>query len=52
MEDEKRTQFLNVDLDIFSKVPLDRIVDAFGEKVFVLHAGKWGRRYSAHFRAQ
>jgi hypothetical protein len=47
--DNEGTQFLNVDLDVFSKVPLDPIVDAFGKKVFVLHAGKWGRRYSAHF---
>jgi hypothetical protein len=48
MENEEGTQFLNVDLDIFSRVPLDPIVEAFGKKVFVLHVGKWGRRYSAH----
>lgn len=49
MEGEEGTHFLNVDLDIFSRARLDPIVDAFGEKVFVLHVGKWGRRYSAHF---
>ena len=49
MEDEEGTHFLNVDLEIFSRARLDPIVDAFGEKVSVLHVGKWGRRYSAHF---
>ena len=49
MEIEEGTHFLNVDLDIFSRARLDPIVDAFGEKVFVLHVGKWGRRYGAHF---
>jgi hypothetical protein len=43
------TQFLNVDLDIISKVPLDAIVDALGSRVFVLYVGRWGRRHSAHF---
>ena len=47
-ENDEGTQFLNVDLDMFSQVPLDPIVEAFGTKVFVLHVGKWGRRYSAH----
>ena len=47
--EEQQTQFLNVDLDVFSKTPLDRIAAAFGEKVFVLHVGRWARRYSAHF---
>ena len=47
--DDQGTQFLNVDLDIFSKAPLDPIVEAFGKKVCVLYVGKWGRRYSAHF---
>ena len=47
--DEDRTHFLNVDLDVFSRTPLDPLVAAFGEKVFVLHVGKWRRRYSAHF---
>jgi hypothetical protein len=43
------TQFLNVDLDVFSKVPLDPIADAFGERVLVLHVGRRGRRFGAHF---
>ena len=48
MDNHGGTQFLNVDLDIFGKVPLDPIVEAFGDEVLVLHVGKWGRRYSAH----
>jgi hypothetical protein len=46
--DESETTFLNVDLDIWSKSPLDELVDAFGRKACVLHVGKEGRRYSAH----
>lgn len=48
MDSRAGTQFLNVDLDIFAKVPLDAIVEAFGDDVIVLHAGRRGRRYSAH----
>lgn len=47
--EERQTQFLNVDLDVWSKTPLDRIAAAFGDKVCVLYLGKCGRRYSAHF---
>jgi hypothetical protein len=46
--EERPTHFLNVDLDVWSRTPLDPIVDAFGDRVFVLHVGKWRRRYSAH----
>ena len=42
------TQFLNVDLDIWSHAPLDRLVAAFGRKAIVLHTGKEGKRYAAH----
>ena len=48
MKTEARTRFLNVDLDIFSTVPLDKIVESFGEKVTVLYCGRWGKLYSAH----
>jgi hypothetical protein len=48
MDSKAGTRFLNVDLDIFAKVPLDAIVEAFGDDVIVLHAGRRGRRYSAH----
>jgi hypothetical protein len=42
------TRFLNVDLDIWSRSALDSLVAAFGSRVFVLHAGREGRRYAAH----
>src|SRR6267378_955547 len=47
MSDQERTNLLNVDLDIVSDSPLEPLVEAFGEKVDVLHVGKWGRRYGA-----
>jgi hypothetical protein len=47
--DQCGTEFLNVDLDIISKTPLDPIVDAFRKKMFLLYYGRWGRRYSANF---
>jgi hypothetical protein len=42
------TKFLNVDLDIWSRAPLDDLVTAFGQKVVVLYVGKEGRQYGAH----
>jgi hypothetical protein len=45
---DAETTLLNVDLDIWSRSPLDGLVSAFGRRVFVLHAGKEGRRHSAH----
>ena len=45
---QARTAFLNVDLDIWSKAPLDRLVDAFGGQVIVLRTGKENGRYGAH----
>ena len=38
------THFLNVDLDIESREPLDALVAAFGKKVFVRLAGPIGPR--------
>src|SRR5207249_3945276 len=32
---------------ILSRVPLDPLVNTFGEKIFGLHVGRWGRRYGA-----
>ena len=48
-KEEDGTRFLDVDLEIFSNVPLDPIAEAFGEKVSVLYVGKTEHRYSAHF---
>ena len=42
------TQFLNIDLDLWSKSSLDPLIKAFGRKVLSLHAGKDGREYRAH----
>jgi len=48
MTEEEGTTFLNVDLEVISRTPLDPLVRAFGRKVDVLHVGPWGRRYGAH----
>jgi hypothetical protein len=42
------TRFLNVDLDIWARTPLDALTDAFGTRVCVLHVGREGRDFSAH----
>jgi len=42
------TQFLNVDLDVYSTSNLQSLITALGKKVFVLHAGRDKRTYSAH----
>ncbi len=44
----KETMFLNVDLDILSRHPLEALVAAFGRKVSILHVGKEGKHYGAH----
>jgi hypothetical protein len=43
----KTTQFLNVDLDIYSTSNLEPLITALGKKVFVLYAGRDKRTYSA-----
>jgi hypothetical protein len=43
------TAFLNVDVDVFSRTPLDALVAAFGENVMVHYVGRERRQYSAHF---
>ena len=45
---EIRTTFLNVDLDIWSETPLERLVHAFGRQVVVLHVGEENGRWGAH----
>jgi hypothetical protein len=42
------TQYLNVDLDIYSRVSLKGLVDAMGENAFVLYVGGEGRKHQAH----
>jgi hypothetical protein len=46
---EGESAFLNVDVDLFSRTPLDSLVAAFGQKVMVHYVGRERRRYSAHF---
>ena len=46
--DASDTRFLNIDLDIWSRSPLDVLADAFGTRVCVLHVGREGRLFSAH----
>jgi hypothetical protein len=46
--DEDDAHFLNVDLDILSRAPLEPLVAGFGKKVLVLYVGKEGRRFGAH----
>jgi len=46
--DEEATNFLNVDLDIFSKSRLEPLVAAFGDRVEVHYVGREGSRYCAH----
>jgi hypothetical protein len=46
---EDETRFLNVDVDVWARFPLDDLVAAFGSKVFVHHVGPEGRRHGAHF---
>lgn len=42
------TKYINVDLDVISRRPLDALVDAMGERVLVLYVGAQGRGYGAH----
>ena len=46
--DRELTNFLNVDLDIFSKSDLQPLVTAMGTKVMVLHVGRYKGTYRAH----
>ena len=46
--EDDQTHFLNVDLVVWSRSPLDELVAAFGKRVDVLYVGSEGRRYGAH----
>jgi hypothetical protein len=45
---EESTHFLNVDLDVYSKYDLQPLVTAMGDKVEVLHVGRYKRICRAH----
>ena len=49
MVDDDPTTFLNVDLDIASRVSLEPLVKALGSKVFVHHVGKVKGKHWARF---
>jgi len=42
------TEYLNVDLDIYSRVSLKGLVDAMGEEAIVLYVGGERQKYEAH----
>jgi hypothetical protein len=42
------TQFLNVDLDVYSESDLQPLVNALGRRVNALYVGRERRKYSAH----
>ena len=41
--------YLNVDLEIDSRVDLTPIVEAFGDDAFVMYNGEWGKFFRASF---
>lgn len=41
-------QFLNVDLDVYSRCDLQPLVNSFGKKVIALYVGHEKRGYAAH----
>jgi hypothetical protein len=46
---EDGTHFITVDLDVLSRRKLSLLVEGLGRRrVFVLHEGRWGSRYSAN----
>lgn len=45
---EGATQFLNVDLDVWSKRPLEPFVTALGKHLYVHYVGREGTRHGAH----
>ena len=46
---EMTTHFINVDLDVRSRSPLEPLASAFGQAVCVLHVGREGKLHGAHF---
>jgi len=44
---DDETEFLNVDLEVFSRESLAVFAKGLGPSVHVLHEGRWGRKYAA-----
>jgi hypothetical protein len=47
--ERNETYFLNVDLDVFARSPLEPLAAAFGSKVISLYVGRDGKHFRAHF---
>jgi hypothetical protein len=43
------THFLNVDLDVLSRQPLEPLAKGFGRRVTELYVGREGKQFAAHF---
>ena len=41
------THFMNVDLEVISRAPLESLVAALGKRIFELHVGRVGRHHGA-----
>lgn len=48
MKSTPTTEFLNVDLDVYSRANLEPLVTAFGDRVSVMNVGRKKRIYEAH----
>lgn len=46
-DNENGTEFLNVDLEVFSRESLAPFVKGLGRSVHVLHEGRWSRGFAA-----
>jgi hypothetical protein len=44
-----KIHFMNVDLDVFSRSPLEPLAAAFGNRVAVLYVGREGALFGGHF---
>jgi hypothetical protein len=42
------THYVNVDFDVYARVPLDSLVQALGDEALVLYVGGGRRKYEAH----
>lgn len=50
--ENNHTEFLNVDLEVFSGESLAPLVKGLGRSFFLLHEGRWGRKYAAILELQ
>jgi hypothetical protein len=43
---EEASRLANVDLEVFSRMPLDGLAAASGKRFIVRYVGKWGARHA------